>query len=457
LMGSDRDAKPEERRVRKFTDSDICRNYLIGLCPHDLFKNTKMDLGACSAHHNEHLKEVFDADAEAERYKRKWRGNLRIKLKRVLEDVDRRIGLNKERIAKEKDGALGMPEEQKQQLAALREDVSEKLRRAERAADDGKFDESRDIIRDTEATKRRIEDLEQRRFEKYKKDNICEVCGLIIDGEEVEAMKTGRGWHSNGKQHIGYKLVRDKLKEIEGDQARDRGNGVPTPSPSPIRPVQKPDVRRRPSLSPARAQKTEARKRRGSPSRSPKRSERGRRTRSLSKSPVRGSRAAEDKKRRAKSKSRSKGRARSKSRSKGRAKDEKRPKPSRSRSPAKKSSGTKRSRSRRKKCSRSRDAKHQKRAHSSPRRRSRSSEGEKDRKAKKAAKEGPDVTKKDPVVEAKVDIVKDQPAPEKPKPPAPKPEREQAETAKEEPKPPEPEIEVPRPPVAFFLGFKRPF
>jgi hypothetical protein len=36
LMGSSRNGE----RAKHFTDSDVCKYYLCGLCPHDLFMNT---------------------------------------------------------------------------------------------------------------------------------------------------------------------------------------------------------------------------------------------------------------------------------------------------------------------------------------------------------------------------------------------------------------------------------
>jgi hypothetical protein len=272
----------------------MCRNYLIGLCPHDLFPNTKIDLGVCPKEHNDFLKEEFEEDPDNAKYKRKWRGPLRVQLRRLLDSVDRRSGSNQQRIAREKEGGpAGASEEQKMHLATLKEEVSTKLKSAEQAADEGRFEDSRSIMKDTEALKRRIEDLESKRYEKYSKDSICEICGLIIDSQEQEDMKTGRGWHINGKQHIGYTLIRKKIKELEEDSARDRAAGLRTPTPSPEpekeRP-RRPEVKKRKSPSPrrrkSRSRSQSRRKRKSSRSRS-----RRRKSRSRSKSRRRKSRS----------------------------------------------------------------------------------------------------------------------------------------------------------------------
>lgn len=47
LMGGDRNLAREEKAnySRKFTEPHICKNYLCGFCPYDLFVNTKSALG----------------------------------------------------------------------------------------------------------------------------------------------------------------------------------------------------------------------------------------------------------------------------------------------------------------------------------------------------------------------------------------------------------------------------
>lgn len=48
-------------------DPKVCRSYLVGTCPHDLFTNTKQDLGPCSRVHSEALKAEYEAMPEDKR------------------------------------------------------------------------------------------------------------------------------------------------------------------------------------------------------------------------------------------------------------------------------------------------------------------------------------------------------------------------------------------------------
>merc|ERR1712139_408604 len=57
---------------------------------------------------------------------------------------------------------------------------------------------------------------------------VCEVCGVFINSTDNEAR---RAYHYNGKQYLGWKAIRDKLKDLEEKVARTRSElcGVTTP------------------------------------------------------------------------------------------------------------------------------------------------------------------------------------------------------------------------------------
>lgn len=59
LMGANRNGDVAEVN-RKYSDRDVCRLFLAGLCPHDLFQLTKMDLGPCSKIHSLQLRKEYE-------------------------------------------------------------------------------------------------------------------------------------------------------------------------------------------------------------------------------------------------------------------------------------------------------------------------------------------------------------------------------------------------------------
>jgi hypothetical protein len=45
----------EDELARKYYESNVCRYHLCGLCPHELFTNTKIDMGSCTSSVCQHL------------------------------------------------------------------------------------------------------------------------------------------------------------------------------------------------------------------------------------------------------------------------------------------------------------------------------------------------------------------------------------------------------------------
>lgn len=88
LMGTNRNGDVTEIK-RNYYDRDVCRLYLAGLCPHDLFQLTKMDLGACSKVHSLQLRKEYESA------KAKGKDNYDRELEDVLErhigECDRKI------------------------------------------------------------------------------------------------------------------------------------------------------------------------------------------------------------------------------------------------------------------------------------------------------------------------------------------------------------------------------
>merc|ERR1719272_1142743 len=114
---------------------------MLGLCPHDMFTNTRMsvDLGECQKHHMEEMKAMFESDPEAAFYRRKWRGGLRVKLKGLVDIVDRTIASETNRLQTEAESAFKVPAEERKQLAYLKQDMSAKIALAEQTASDGDY------------------------------------------------------------------------------------------------------------------------------------------------------------------------------------------------------------------------------------------------------------------------------------------------------------------------------
>lgn len=104
LMGEQLMSGPGTRAPQvPITDMKVCRSYLVGTCPHDLFTNTKQDFGPCPKLHNEGLKTEYEA-ADAEQ-KSKWgfEYDYLRDMQKYVDECNRRIDSAQRRLEKTPD------------------------------------------------------------------------------------------------------------------------------------------------------------------------------------------------------------------------------------------------------------------------------------------------------------------------------------------------------------------
>lgn len=83
------------------TDPKICRSYLVGTCPHDLFTNTKQDLGPCPKVHSEPLKTEYEASADKAKYGFEF--DYMRDVQKYIDECNRRIEAAQRRLEKTPD------------------------------------------------------------------------------------------------------------------------------------------------------------------------------------------------------------------------------------------------------------------------------------------------------------------------------------------------------------------
>lgn len=85
-----------------YTDGNVCRSFLVGTCPHDLFTNTKQDLGPCKKVHLESHKQDYERDKVKGRdpgYETDYARDLQ----RYIDECNRRIDAAQRRLDKTPD------------------------------------------------------------------------------------------------------------------------------------------------------------------------------------------------------------------------------------------------------------------------------------------------------------------------------------------------------------------
>lgn len=85
------------------TEPKVCRSYLVGTCPHDLFTNTKQDIGPRPKHHVEGLKVEYDAASEAQKEKWGFKFDYLRDMQKYVDECNRRIDQAQRRLEKTPD------------------------------------------------------------------------------------------------------------------------------------------------------------------------------------------------------------------------------------------------------------------------------------------------------------------------------------------------------------------
>jgi LUC7 N_terminus len=101
-MGSDstgfsrRSASGAPNYLTTFTDPRVCRSYLVGKCPHELFENTKFEQGPCRNQHNPRLRQEYLEAPKRDQYGYEWE-YVRV-LREYVEECDKRIESSQRRL-----------------------------------------------------------------------------------------------------------------------------------------------------------------------------------------------------------------------------------------------------------------------------------------------------------------------------------------------------------------------
>ncbi|KAJ8078978.1 splicing factor [Marasmius tenuissimus] len=215
-----------------WSDEKVCRNFLCGTCPHALFTNTKMDLGACPKSHTERLKQEFLAAKEANpsdpifaRFQMEYESNIFA----FVDECDRRIRAAHRRLEK-------TPEENAKTTNLMREIAEIELaiqggtEKIETLGEQGQVDESMREMAAIEALKSEKADKERELQQLtdtsgasgHQKLRVCDVCGAYLSVLDSDRRLAD---HFGGKMHLGYHELRNMLAKFKEDREKRKTGG----------------------------------------------------------------------------------------------------------------------------------------------------------------------------------------------------------------------------------------
>ncbi|XXG95811.1 splicing factor [Hypoxylon texense] len=225
LMGG-----PQTSRATQvsLTDPKVCRSYIVGTCPHDLFTNTRQDLGPCPKIHAESLKTEYESLPESARQKYGFEIDYARDLQKYIEECNRRIDQAQRRLEKTPD-EIRQTNVLLKTISDLSATINCGLQEVQTLGDLGEVSRACDeFFRVRQAAQAKME--RERELKNladtsgpsgHQKLQVCDVCGAYLSRLDNDRRLAD---HFYGKMHLGYAQMRktyDALpKDVRGRPAR---------------------------------------------------------------------------------------------------------------------------------------------------------------------------------------------------------------------------------------------
>ncbi|GET01919.1 luc7-like protein 3 [Rhizophagus clarus] len=213
----------ERSNKHNFWDDSVCKHFLVKFCPNSLFTNTKSDLGPCTKVHDEKLRKQYQEAPDRTKY------GYEIKfydyLQSLCNDLDKKIRKGNDRLNVRPDDTLLNPnkDEKEEKMIILDEKIKELLVKIEGAGEEGRVQEAQILTKEVETLQKDLDFLKNlfSRFDYTSDDSnplfkqerrmlVCEVCGAFLVTNDTSNRMDA---HLQGKQHTGYKQIRETLHE----------------------------------------------------------------------------------------------------------------------------------------------------------------------------------------------------------------------------------------------------
>lgn len=206
---------------------------MVKFCPHELFVNTRADLGQCGKLHDEEAKKLFDAAKQC-RKKIQYEEDFLRFCTNMINEVDRKIVKGQQRLLLMNSKLEARPvSKQQEQINTMNEKIEKLLREAEEAGIRGDVDQAQVIVPSAlrsgmginfilifQSLMQMSDQLKEEKDELIKQHEsngwsvtaeyaasqekqmeVCQVCGaFLIVGDAQQRIDD----HLTGKQHLGY-------------------------------------------------------------------------------------------------------------------------------------------------------------------------------------------------------------------------------------------------------------
>ncbi|KAI9847497.1 MAG: splicing factor [Sclerophora amabilis] len=219
LMGSGGSSRSSQLSM---TDPKVCRSFIVGTCPHDLFTNTKQDLGACPKVHSEPLKTEYENAGDRQKYGFEY--DYMRDLQKYIDECNRRIDAAQRRLEKTPD-EIRQTNTLLKQISDHSKTINAGLLEISILGEEGsvaraceEYFRVKQAKQTKEERERELKSLSDTSGPSgHQKLQVCDVCGAYLSRLDNDRRLAD---HFYGKMHLGYAQMR---KTCEGMQKELKG------------------------------------------------------------------------------------------------------------------------------------------------------------------------------------------------------------------------------------------
>ena len=225
LMGANRNNDQKKKELDDYTDDRVCKFFISGYCPHDMFINTKMDCGSCPKLHSDALKAKYKSSKNPYKYD----SILERDFSNRVADIERTIKRARIKVEEEKQ----VDETVHPEMLKYRMQMRKAADDAEMYGNEGNIDKAYECIADYEVFEKEKAELFLKLTDDLikaqaklgiditKKLRVCDICGSFLSVLDSDRRLAD---HFMGKQHVGFQAMREFLQAVAAGKRKAAGD-----------------------------------------------------------------------------------------------------------------------------------------------------------------------------------------------------------------------------------------
>jgi len=225
LMGTTRDGESNKFKLR-YDDPKVCRSFLLGCCPHEILSSTRLNLGECPKIHDLAFKADYKNAYNSRRVD--YDHDVYEHLSAFLDDCDKRTEISKRKLKETQEELSKEAAANADKIFNLGEQIGKTLAEAEKLGAEGNVEESMLLLEKVEELKKDKLQAEAdfrnsmpASSHQQQKLRMCEVCCAFLGIHDNDRQLAD---HFEGKLHLGFIAIRQKIEELKGRIDKNRDN-----------------------------------------------------------------------------------------------------------------------------------------------------------------------------------------------------------------------------------------